>query len=71
MGADNLFVGDELHVFGWDGTLVGTWRLPEAVSSFRLDETRRRLYAVRPSPTPSVLELDAGPLYPDEPEGEP
>lgn len=65
-GARNLFAGDELHVFRWDGTLVGTWRLPEAVVSLQLDEDRRRIYAVRQSPTWSIIELDAGPLYRDE-----
>lgn len=70
-GANNLFAGDELHVFRWDGTLVGTWRLPEAVTSFRLDEARRRIYAVRQDPTWAILELDASPLYMDEAKREP
>lgn len=70
-GARNVFAGDELHIFRWDGTLVGTWRLPEAVVSLQLDETRRRLYAVRQSPTWSIIELDAGPLYREEAGGRP
>lgn len=62
-GAPDIFSADELHVFRWDGTLVGAWRLPEAVISFRLDEVRRRIYAVRRSPSWSVIELDASPIY--------
>ena len=62
-GAADIFSADELHVFRWDGTLVGVWRLPEAVISFRLDEVRRRIYAVRRSPSWSVIELDASPIY--------
>lgn len=62
-GAGDIFSADELHVFRWDGTPVGVWRLPEAVISFRLDEVRRRIYAVRRSPSWSVIELDASPIY--------
>ena len=62
-GAANIFSADELHVFRWDGTLVGVWRLPEAVISFRLDEVRRRIYAVCRNPSWSVIELDASPIY--------
>ena len=62
-GAADIFSADEMHVFRWDGTLVGVRRLPEAVISFRLDEVRRRIYAVRRSPSWSVIELDASPIH--------
>lgn len=62
-GPGSAFSGDELHVFRWDGTLVGTWRFPEMVIAVRLDEVRQRIYAVREFPFWSVIELDATPLY--------
>lgn len=61
-GVDSL-AGDELHVFRWDGTFVGAWRLPETVVSIRLDEGGQRVYAVREQPFWSVVEFDASPLY--------
>lgn len=57
------FYGDELHVFRWDGTFVGTWKLPEAVVTLRLDEVRQRIYAIRERPFMAIVELDAGPIY--------
>lgn len=62
-GPGSAFSGDELHVFRWDGTPVGTWRLPEAVISIRLDDRSQRIYAVREFPFWSIVELDASSLY--------
>ena len=62
-GPGSAFSGDELHVFRWDGTLVGTWRFPEMVIAVRLDEVHQRIYAVREFPFWSVIELDATPLH--------
>lgn len=61
-GADP-FLGDELHVFRWDGTPAGVWRLPDPVNQIGLDAANRRIYGVRERPFPSIVELDAGPLY--------
>lgn len=65
-GATDIFAGDELHVFRWDGTLVGVWRMPEPVVSFQLDEAGRRIYAVRRSPSWSVIQVDASPIHSGE-----
>lgn len=59
----SAYTGDELHVFRWDGTPVGTWRIPEPVVAFHLDDANQRIYAVRPAPFQAVVELDASPLY--------
>lgn len=58
-----VYSGDELHVFRWDGTPVGTWRIPEAVVAIHLDNANRRVYAVRRTPFQAIVELDASPLY--------
>ena len=64
---DDISTGDELHVFRWDGTLAGVWRLPASIEAFRLDPASRRIYGspgVREaSPFPSVVEFDAEPIY--------
>lgn len=56
-GARHL-MGDELHVYGWDGRYHGRWRLEQDVSTISLHGTR--LYGVASFPDEHVVEFDIG-----------
>lgn len=55
--------GQQLHVFTWDGRLVGIWRLQQPLQMIEIDQTRKVLYGLRWKPTTSVVAIDASPLF--------
>jgi hypothetical protein len=55
--------GDELHVFHWTGEPVGRWKLAQAVGQIAVDPASGRLFALKGSPSPAILELDTTPIH--------
>lgn len=55
-------LGAELHVFTWDGRLVGIWHLPQAVQKIRIDPEESTLYTLRADPVPTVTAYSSAPM---------
>jgi hypothetical protein len=55
-------LGTRLHVFDWDGRLIGDWGLPEPVQQIAIDWKRRLLYAIQSVPQSRLLQSDLSPI---------
>lgn len=60
--AGNANVGDEVHVFDGDGSLVRRFRLDHETLTLAVSPDGRRLYTMRRNPTPALLVHDLPPL---------
>lgn len=57
-GAADWNAADQLHVFSWEGRLLGRWRLDTAITKLDFDETGTVMYGVTASPTPQLVQFD-------------
>ncbi len=55
---EQAFAATELHVFTWEGELVGVWTLAEEVYGIALDQASGSLYGIRALPFPSIVEFE-------------
>lgn len=53
---DTYDLGDQVHVFTWDGRLADVWKLDEAVTRIEVDVEGGRLFGARELPYPSLIE---------------
>jgi hypothetical protein len=56
-GSENPY-GNQLHVFTWDGDLVGRWLVEEELAFIAVDPLGQRLYGVRHHPEPAIVEYE-------------
>jgi hypothetical protein len=52
------YLGQEVHVFGWDGTFRGRVHLEADAFSLTVDESGRNLYAAEHEPVPMISHYD-------------
>jgi hypothetical protein len=57
--ADEAYAADQLHVFDWDGGLVGVWTLDQDVRRITVDPATGALYGVRDLPYPAVVRFES------------
>jgi hypothetical protein len=51
--------GDTLHVYSWDGRLVGVWLMKDAMKALTIDERSRELFGLRSGGAASIVRIDA------------
>ena len=59
---DRAYTADQLHVFTWEGTLVGIWKLDQDVYRIAVDPRTGVLYGARDLPYPAVVRFERPPV---------
>lgn len=56
---EEAYAATQLHVFDWEGTLVGVWTLDQDVRRITVDPVSGALYGVRDLPFPAIVRFQS------------